>query len=240
MFIPRIYYPYTLQTGELITLDEITSHYLRHVLRLQNEEAVILFNGTEGEYTAKFFTEKKKSVVNIISYQTVARSSPLHIHIGQGLARGDRMDLVMQKATELGVTAITPLFTKNCAVKLAEERSIKRLQHWQNIAISAAEQSGRTNVPEILTPQTLTEWGALPFVGTSLVFEPQSSLHLKNLSPATHIRLAIGPESGWDPHEISFMEKHGFITCSLGPRILRTETAGIAAISVLQGLFGDL
>ncbi|MBN9287652.1 MAG: 16S rRNA (uracil(1498)-N(3))-methyltransferase [Gammaproteobacteria bacterium 39-13] len=240
MFIPRIYYPHPLKTGELITLDEATSHYLQHVLRLKNEESVILFNGDQGEYTAKFFMEKKKVIVNILSYQEVTRSSPLHIHLGQGLARGDRMDFVMQKSTELGVDSITPLFTKHCAVKLDEQRSSKRLQHWQNIAISAAEQSGRTNIPAISTPQTLTEWASLSFAGTSLIFDPQSTTRLKDLVPNTHIRIAVGPESGWDEHEVAFMEKQGFVICSLGPRILRTETAGITAISILQGLFGDL
>ncbi len=156
------------------------------------------------------------------------------------MARGDRMDFVKQKSTELGVDSIAPLFTKHCAVKLDEQRSSKRLQHWQNIAISAAEQSGRTNIPAISTPQTLTEWASLPFAGTSLIFDPQSTTRLKDLAPNTHIRIAVGPESGWDEHEVAFMEKQGFVICSLGPRILRTETAGITAISILQGLFGDL
>lgn len=240
MFIPRIYYPHPINTGDLIALDKTTSHYLTHVLRLKNEESVILFNGDTNEYGAKFFVEKKRALVSIISSYQVQRESFIHLHLGQGLARGDRMDFVIQKATELGVTTIAPLFTKHCAVKLDEERSTKRIQHWQNIAISAAEQSGRTHLPAIISPSLLTEWAATPFEGTSLVFDPESECRLKDLVPEKHIRVAIGPESGWDPHEVAFMEQHGFTRCRLGPRILRTETAGIAALSIIQGLFGDI
>lgn len=240
MFIPRIYYPHPLQTGELITFDKEISHYLAQVLRLKNDFSIILFNGMGGEYHANFFLDRKKSQASILSFDNVSRESVLKLHLGQGLARGDRMDYAIQKATELGVTSITPLITKFCSVKLAEERTPKRLLHWQNIAISASEQSGRTQVPIIHPPLPLDQWIQQSFEGLSLLFELNSDLSLNKIEPENTIRLAIGPESGWDESEALLMIAQGFKACSLGPRILRTETAGVAAISILQGVFGDL
>jgi 16S rRNA (uracil1498-N3)-methyltransferase len=243
MFIPRIYYPHPLLINEIITFDKTTSHYLTQVLRLKNDASVILFNGEGGEYLAKYHAVKKsgrETQVLVLSFQEANRESSLALHLGQGLVRGDRMDLVIQKATELGATSITPLISKHCAVKLDEERASKRLSHWQNIAISAAEQSGRTQLPIIHPPISLAEWVKQDFHGTSLLFEPTSPLGLKNIVSNQAIRLAIGPESGWDITEVNLMTTHQFTACRLGPRIFRTETAGIVALSILQGLFGDL
>lgn len=240
MFIPRIYIPIPLVAGETVLANEKVSHYLTSVLRLRHAEHVILFNGQGGEYTAEVLIEKKKINLAIKDYSNVDRRSPLQIHLGQGLARGDRMDWVIQKATELGVTSITPLFTKRCAVKLDEARSQKRMTHWLNIAISACEQSGGTVLPVIHPPLSLQDWASQPFSGPSLVFELGDHTSLKSLSPSMSVRLAIGPESGWDETETAFMLNQGFIPCRLGPRVLRAETASITAISLLQGFLGDL
>ncbi len=240
MFIPRIYYPHPLQSGENVSLEKETAHYVTTVIRLRNEDLVILFNGDGGEYVAKLFIEKKRAMASIMSFNDINKESSLEIHLGQGLARGDRMDIVIQKATELGVTSITPLFTKQSNVKLSEERADKRLHHWQKIAISACEQSGRTLIPTIHEPVNLTDWVQQNFAGTSILLDTNCQSPLKALPPPTAIRLAIGPESGWEEHESAFMISHDFTPATLGPRILRTETASIAAISILQGLFGDL
>ncbi|MBS0288808.1 MAG: 16S rRNA (uracil(1498)-N(3))-methyltransferase [Proteobacteria bacterium] len=240
MFIPRLYYPHEFDCPGTIAFDKEKSHYLATVLRLQKNDPIIIFNGQGGEYHAKIEVNKKQIFANILAFDNVQREAALAIHLGQGLARGDRMDFVIQKATELGVASITPLFTKQSAVKLDPLRASKRLEHWQNIAISAAEQSGRTKVPTIAMPLSLFDWAKLPFEGASILFEPQSSTSLKTLLPPKAVRLAIGPESGWHEQEITIMLAQQFIATMLGPRILRTETASITAISLIQGLFGDL
>lgn len=240
MFIPRIYFPVPLSAGETVLANDKIAHYLTSVLRLRSADNIILFNGEGGEYTAELLIEKKKVSLAIMNFVNVDRRSSIQIHLGQGLARGDRMDFVIQKATELGVTSITPLFTKHCAVKLDEARGQKRMTHWLNIAISASEQCGRTEIPIIHPPISLQDWAIQPFAGSSIVFEIGDTQSLKSLSHSTMMRLGIGPESGWDESETAFMINQEFIPCRLGPRILRAETASITAISLLQGFFGDL
>ncbi len=238
MFIPRIYYPHPLQIDTTVTLDKVMCHYLTQVLRLKEGETLILFNGEGGQYLGQCHFMKKVVQVALTTFENINRESTLQLHLGQGLVRGDRMDWVIQKATELGVQQITPLISALCNVKLDEERSQKRLVHWQNIAISACEQSGRTQLPIIHPPLPLAKWVAQSFQGTSLVFDTNSDVPLKNLLPNNSFRLAIGPESGWQWEEIQWMVAQGFTACSLGPRILRTETAPIVALGILQGLFG--
>lgn len=240
MFIPRIYYPHAITVGSLITLDKENSHYLITVLRLKNDDSVILFNGEGGEFSGQCHILKKSAQIFVLDFKDVQRQSNVALHLGQALVRGDRMDLVIQKATELGVTSITPLLTARCAVKMDEEKSIKRHVHWEKIAISACEQCGRTEIPKIHPVRSFKEWIAQPFNGLSIGFDIQGRHSLKNLSPMAQIRLAIGPESGWLEEETHQLITGGFINCQLGPRILRTETAAIAAVSIVQALFGDL
>jgi len=243
MATPRIYLPVPLAEGTLVTLDDAQHHHLLTVLRIKNEENVILFNGLGGEYTGSFHSTKKKSQVKILHFQPVDRESPVDLHLGQGLARGARMDFVIQKATELGVTQITPLWTQNCAVKLDEARSQKRLEHWRKIAISACEQSGRTRLPVLHPVQFFDEWITTPFAGTSFLLTPTSEYSfqdaLSNKNHNTPIKIAIGPESGWEKQEISKITNE-VVFCRLGPRVLRTETAGMVALSILQNHYGDL
>lgn len=240
MFIPRVFCAFPLATAQSITLDNTAEHYLLNVLRLKNQSAVILFDGVGGEYSATLSIIGKKVHAHIHAFIATQREALLSLHLGQTLVRGDRMDWVIQKATELGVHQLTPLLTAHCAVKLDEARSKKRLHHWQQIAISASEQCGRTQLPIIHPPLPLQEWVKQNNHVLSLIFEPTSHCSLKNIPPAKAIRLAIGPESGWSHQEIALMQENGFMCCSLGPRILRTETAAITAISLLQGLYGDL
>lgn len=240
MFIPRIYFPHPISLGNPLACDEKTSHYLCHVLRLKSGDPIIVFNGQGGEYSADIHFEKKKVTLTPTTYHDVNRSSSLNIHLGQAISRGDRMDFAIQKATELGVNDITPLFSEYTAVKLEEGRSQKRMTHWMNIAISAAEQSGRTDIPVIHPPLTVQEWIKMPFTGTSICFDIGPYASLKALPSSSHVRIAIGPESGWSTKEHTFMKESAFTICSMGPRILRTETAGMTAIALLQGFFGDL
>ena len=240
MFIPRIYSPQAIELGSTLILTEERTHYIMKVLRLGEGDLIILFNGQGGEYVGRCHVFKKDLSVEIVEYKDIQNHSPLAIHLGQGLSRGDRMDWAIQKATELGVESITPLQTEFCQVKLDEDRSQKRLQHWQNIAISACEQSGRTTVPTIHPPMALHHWMKQTFEGDSIILAPEASQPLNNMSSPKAIRLAIGPESGWSEKELTQFNLNGFVSYHLGPRILRTETAPLVAISILQGLFGDL
>lgn len=240
MFIPRIYYPQALQLNHTIVLDKAVSHYLNNVLRLKNGEKLLLFNGEKGQYHATYLAEKKCAQAHIDSFEVVDNESPLQLHLGQAIARGDRMDFVIQKATELGVQIITPLISANVAFKLKADRLAQRMQHWQNIAISATEQCGRVQLPIISPPMEVRTWAAQDFSGLSLVFEPASEQKIKNLPLSKQIRFAIGPESGWQEQEIQAFCQHGFTPCYLGPRYLRTETAALTAVSLLQGTFGDI
>ncbi len=240
MFIPRIYYPHALCEKSLLSLDKDVSHYLTSVLRLNDGDKIIFFNGEGGEYLATLIADKKRSQANVLSFNDISRESPLALHLGQGLARGDRMDFVIQKATELGVHSITPLLCTQSGVKLPSDRADKRLQHWVNIAQSACEQSGRTQLPLIHPPMTVKAWAQLAFDGVSLYGDPQQGKPLNTVSRSGQYRLAIGPESGWDQAETMSLQTAHFIPFTLGPRILRTETAGLVALGLLQGLFGDL
>lgn len=240
MFIPRIFYPHPLSENSLISLDKETSHYLTGVLRLNEGEKIIFFNGEGGEYLATLIADKKRSQAKILTFNNVSRESPVGLHLGQGLARGDRMDFVIQKATELGVQSITPLLCTQSGVKLPSDRADKRLQHWQNIAQSACEQSGRTKLPLIHPPMSVKAWAQQTFDGISLYGDTQQGSPLNTVTRNANYRLAIGPESGWDPAEVMSFQTAHFVPFTLGPRILRTETAGLVALGLLQGLFGDI
>lgn len=237
----RIFEPSELKIHSTLELNENAAHHLARVLRSKIGEQIILFNGRGGEYLAEITKIDKKGVaVRILSFNEKNVESPINIHLAQGIARGEKMDFIIQKAIELGVTHITPLITTRSNVRLDNERSEKRLAHWRAVAISACEQSGRTIVPEIFATTTLDKYldkaeADLRFVLTPHTQEklPQHSSSIKN------IHILIGPEGGLDEIEIKTALNKGFLALSLGPRILRTETASIAAISVLQTKFGD-
>ncbi|MGE3320306.1 MAG: 16S rRNA (uracil(1498)-N(3))-methyltransferase [Candidatus Berkiella sp.] len=240
MFVPRIYYPHPLAEHAVLALDKEINHYLCTVLRLEDGDKVIFFNGEGGEYSATYIADKKKGQAKIGHFNAISRESPLALHLGQALLRGDKMDYVIQKATELGASSITPIITVHCGVKLPADRTDKRLQHWQSIAQSACEQSGRTMLPTIHSPISLNEWAQQAFSGISLFGHTLKANALNTLPKNEAYRLAIGPESGFDDKEVITLQNNDFLPFTLGPRILRTETAGLVAISVLQNLFGDL
>ncbi|WP_057830718.1 16S rRNA (uracil(1498)-N(3))-methyltransferase [Colwellia sp. TT2012] len=240
---PRIYQASQFTLNETVTLsDDAFTHVVR-VLRLKDGDTITLFNGEEPfQYTATLCNVSKKSAqVKVIAQQENNSESPLNIHLGQGISRGDRMDFTLQKSVELGVNTITPLFTNRCGVKLNAERLEKKRQQWQKIVISACEQSGRTHVPIVAEPIFLADWLTQQTSALKINLQPKAqhsimSLPMKN----TRVRLLIGPEGGLSDEEIRQANDSGFIDVLLGPRVLRTETAALTAITALQCKFGDL
>ncbi len=186
---------------------------------------------------------KREVQVEVVSSLAVDRESPLRLTLIQGIARGEKMDLILQKATELGIARIQPVNAERTEVKLDAERLDKRVAHWRSVVVSACEQSGRTRIPEVSMPATLMQAAqACDSADLRLLLDPVGEQSLARLSPPTGagIAIAIGPEGGWSPRDREILLASGFLGLRLGPRILRTETAGLAAIAALQSRFGDL
>tara|TARA_R110000868_G_scaffold10639_4_gene51631 strand:+ start:30784 stop:31512 length:729 start_codon:yes stop_codon:yes gene_type:complete len=238
----RIYHPHPLTPNTSIVLTDSAANYLANVLRLKPGAELILFNGQGGEYSAEVTSVNKRKVeVTLHQYIEKNIESPLALHLGQGISRGERMDIVIQKATELGVTEITPLITERCNVKLTEERWQKRWLHWQGIAISACEQCGRTVLPVIHQPMPLSDWLAQADQPPGIVLDHRAQATLKDIKlESSALRLLIGPEGGLTEAEITIATQQAFNTVKLGPRVLRTETAAITALSLLQYGWGDI
>jgi 16S rRNA (uracil1498-N3)-methyltransferase len=238
----RVYTNQPLTTGEEITLDAISSRHLATVLRLKPGDPVSLFNGQGGEcHSVLKECNSKRVTTYITNFSNTERESPLAIHLGIGISRGDKMDWVIQKATEVGVTEITPLYTERTEVKLKGDRAKKKLRHWQQICISACEQSYRNKVPTIHPPIMLNQWASAIEADKKLVLHHRSHQSISKFreQQASSVALLIGPEGGLSAEEIDMAEGHYFLPLTIGQRVLRTETAPIVAISVLQSLWGD-
>lgn len=220
-------------------LPEAQAHYISRVLRLNAGAAVQLFDGSGVEYLGEI-TEVGKKLVRVELCEQIAGQpeSPLRIHLGQGLSRGERMDWAIQKATELGVSEITPIVSERCEVRLKDERADKRLAHWRQIAISACEQSGRSSVPMIQPPMALTDWLQQSSAELKLVLHPVAQALSSHNKPAS-LAFLIGPEGGLNDSEVTQAQAAGFLAARLGPRVLRTETAPVVALSIAQQLWGD-
>ncbi len=242
MRTPRVYSPQTMAIGDRIELEAGAARHLTSALRMNSGQLVTLFNGTGGEYTAELVEAKKgKATVTINSFNQVDRESSLSIHLAIGISRGERMDWIVQKATELGVSEITPLFTERCEVKLSGDRLDKKVGHWQQVAISACEQSQRNRIPSVNTPIKLEQWQQDCEASLKLVLHHRTEKSLGDmLAPSAEIALLIGPEGGLSEREIEQAISLDFSSLALGPRVLRTETAPLAAISILQSLWGDM
>lgn len=240
MRVVRAYEPQPFVVGADLPLSEGVSHHLGRVLRATVGDAVVLFNGEGVECAAVISSITKKVVtVHIDSITSPATESPLVVHVGQCLSKGERMDYAVQKSTELGVSSITPLFSERTEVKLPEDRAKKRTHHWQQIAISACEQSYRCLVPEIASPSPLEPWLDTVQADLKLVLDPRGAEPLDPSIQPGSVALLIGPEGGLTSAEISLAVAKGFRPVVLGPRVLRTETAPVVALSVLQHLWGD-
>lgn len=241
MRIPRFYDPQPLsEKSEIQLSDEVVQHVSR-ALRMKVGDQLILFNGNGVEYLAELSqVEKRKASAHIVETIQSNSETPLMVHIGQSLSRGERMDYAVQKSTEMGVHQITPLFSERCEVKLPEERQAKRINHWQQIAISACEQSGRVNPPLIAKPENLKSWLAQQDAELKLVLHHHSEMPLQEMKPPSSVALLIGPEGGLTEDEVELAQEFGFKPLTLGPRVMRTETAPVAALTLLNYLWGDL
>ncbi|OCQ20688.1 16S rRNA (uracil(1498)-N(3))-methyltransferase [Pseudoalteromonas luteoviolacea] len=242
MRIPHIYQPSDLSINQPTDLSEDAAGHIARVLRMGAGEQVSLFNGQGGEYLATIESVSKKSVT-VVPTEFIDKcvESPLKVHLGQGISRGDKMDFTIQKSVELGVSEITPLFTTRCGVKLSGDRLAKKHQQWQKIAISAAEQSGRNFVTKIHTPMTLEQWLSQKSEELKLTLHPRAAHSIKTLPQPDHgVRFLVGPEGGFTDEEMHSTSEQGFVDIKIGPRVLRTETAALTVLSALQLQFGDL
>lgn len=238
MRLSRFFVNNPLVIGEVDLPDQI-AHYMGRVLRLPLGAGVQLFDGSGFEFLGTITNVSKKKLVVMLTEKIIGLAeSPLYTHLGQGLARGEKMDFVIQKATELGANEITPLITERCEVRLSDERADKRLSHWQQIAISACEQSGRSKIPIIHSPVTLQDWLAKVHADLKLMLHPIAEPISSYQKPCS-LALLIGPEGGFSEAELMQAHAHAFYSIRLGNRVLRTETAPIVALTLAQQIWGD-
>lgn len=235
----RFYTPISLAENALIELPSDAAHHCAQVLRYKVADELTVFNGDGFDYLATVDQiEKKRCLIKTSQKIDPKNESPLKVHLFQGIARGDKMDLIIQKAIELGVAEITPLFTERCNVKLDGKRLDKKLLHWNKTAISACEQSGRAIIPKINQPMSIVE--IQKENTTTLYLEPTSKTNFRDITFNQSVRLIIGPEGGFSEKDLSQLDLIECKNVKVGPRILRTETAGLSAISILQSLYGDI
>lgn len=242
MRIPRIYLPSALTTGQTIDLTEHAFQHTIKVLRLKQGAEIILFDGLGNEFSASIVNISKKSAtISVNGTINSLTESSLAIHLGIGISRGERMDYAIQKAVELGVQEITPLFTEYCVVNLDEKRTEKRHQHWQGIIVSASEQCGRNVLAKLNRPVKLNKWSE-KISNICIVLDPLANKSLKSIMQNDDsVSLLIGPEGGLSKSELEALKiQNNFYPVKFGPRILRTETAVASAITALQLLWGDL
>lgn len=239
----RFYSPNPLTIGVTAALSENAAAHATRVMRLKVGDTLTLFCGDGVDYQCALVSvEKKTASVEVLSQEKINNESPLNMRLLQGISSGDRMDYTIQKAVELGVTEIFPLSTERSVTKLSGDRAEKRVEHWQGVAIAACEQSGRAVLPKIHFPLTLAQWLSQHDTQQSLnlLLNPVAAKTLAQLTkPENQIHLLIGPEGGLSPGEIELANQNNFQSIVLGPRILRTETAALTAISSMQTLWGD-
>jgi 16S rRNA (uracil1498-N3)-methyltransferase len=249
MSAPRFYLDQPLAPGARFSLPPGPARHAAKALRLAPDDVIILFNGTGGEYPARIERIHKDDVaISITGFTDIERESRLRVMLAQGISSGERMDYTLQKAVELGVTAIQPIAAKRSVVKLTGERADKRVAHWQGVVASACEQCGRNQVPVVATPLTLAGWlgqrvshAAQGGPGGRLLFlSPLAEARLADLpAPTGDNYLVAGPEGGFEADEIAALTAAGALPVRLGPRVLRTETAALAALAAMQTLWGD-
>ena len=244
MRLTRVFVDLPLAHGARVVLPESAGAHLVRVLRLHDGDACVMFNGDGHDYDARLLSAGKRGVeAEVHAIRVVDNESPLRLVLLQGIARGEKMDLILQKATELGVAAIVPVFADRTEVRLDGERLEKRTAHWRSVVASACEQSGRARIPELATPRGLAEAAvALDTEALKLTLDPLGEHRFDTLLPVgvAGIVIGIGPEGGWSEKDRLILRNAGFSGLRLGPRVLRTETAGLAAIAALQAKFGDL
>ena len=243
MRLNRVYCDQTLAVGQQVELPESAAYHVARVLRLRTGAPLVAFDGSGHDYRCEIVAIEGDTVRVAVGERTPGlRDSPLGITLVQAVSRGERMDWTLQKATELGVRAIVPVISARSVVRLDERQAERKLRHWKAIVAGACEQCGRSTVPEVRDPIDFGRFVAsAPREGQRLVLSPAGPASLAGLaSAAARVELLIGPEGGLDDHELEAAARAGFSPVRLGPRVLRTETAGIVALAVLQALWGDL
>jgi len=238
----RFYVDQDIILKTTLELPDDVSHQISRVLRLRVADQIYLFNNSGAEFTANIENiTRNNTTVLIISSSEATLESPLKINLGQVIGKGEKIDWVIQKATELGIHSITPLYSSRSISQPVQDRAIHKTEHWQKIAIAACSQSWRNIVPIINPPQDINYWVSICSDAHKLILSPEhTSNRIRNLKIPSSVTVLIGPEGGLSDAEIAHALSHQFIPVSLGPRILRTETAGLAAIAILQSMFGDL
>jgi 16S rRNA (uracil1498-N3)-methyltransferase len=231
---PRVYLDAPFGGAGEVSLEDAPAHHLARVLRLREGDALTVFNGLGGEWDAEFIGKRR---VRLRSFSDLERESPLRLTLVQGVSSGERMDYTVQKAVELGVAVIQPLLTKRGVVKLEGIRASTRLQHWRKVAIAACEQCGRNRIPEVLPLLHFHQYRPQGDEPRLLLSAQGRSIREMKVEKAAII--AAGPEAGFAPEEQAALEHAGFVKASLGPRVLRTETAALAALAALNALRGD-
>lgn len=241
MRVPRIFTEQALHTATELGLEPGPSQHLARVLRMGQGDELQLFDGSGIEYRARIVTaDKRRVTVAVLEAVPGLAESDLRIHLGIGISRGERMDWVVQKATELGVATISPLYTERTEVRLRGERQERKRQHWRQVTVSACEQCGRSVVPAVEEPTSLARWLEETDGGRRFVLHHRATAAPEGAARPASISLLVGPEGGLSEAEIGAAEAAGFESLALGPRILRTETAPLAALAILQARWGDM
>lgn len=237
----RLYFPAEIPDHGLVVLPLASAHHLIHVLRAAAGDKVVLFDGRGNEFDAVIRRIDKSGVTLAVGDgRPVDRESPLRVTLAQGISSGERMDFTIQKAVELGIAEIQPLQTERSVVRLDATRAAKRVTHWQGIVAAACEQSGRNTVPAVLPVMAFNAWLGMRAEGIKLALGPGAATRLADLPrPASRVLLLVGPEGGLGPRERDDAEAAGYLPVRLGPRVLRTETAALAALAAMQTLWGD-
>jgi 16S rRNA (uracil1498-N3)-methyltransferase len=239
--LTRLYFPGEIAAHGECRVAPPQAHHVIHVLRLQAGAALTLFDGRGTEYEALIKRiDKSGLTLTVTARREISRESPLAVVLAQGVSSGERMDYTVQKCVELGIAAIQPLITQRSVVRLSAERADKRVAHWQSVAAAACEQCGRNQVPAVLPVQPFTRWLGAPPNGVRYLLSPHAGKRLREFGrPPDTVILLVGPEGGWNEEETTAAELAGFAPMALGPRVLRTETAAVAALAAMQVLWGD-
>jgi len=242
MRVTRVYVDAPLVIGQRRQVEGSAASHIARVLRLEVGDMLTLFDGRGGEYAGNIDAIGRGFVsVEVREHRPLERESSLDLTLAQGISRGERMDWVVQKATELGVSRIVPLLTGRSVVHLDVRQARKKLEHWRAIAVAACEQSGRNRVPEISEPHALAGFLLAPRDGARLLLSPRAKQRLVDIpSAGVPVTVLIGPEGGFSEDEQHTAQAASYIPACLGPRVLRTETAAVAALTILQQRFGDL
>ena len=236
--VPRLYVDAELRAQTRFALPDDSAHHVARVLRLRDGELAVLFDGRGGEYEARLLMPGRNQVIaEIGAHADTGRESSLSVTLVQGISSSDKMDFTIQKAVELGANAIQPLLTEKSVVRLSAEREAKKLSHWQRIAIAACEQCGRNRIPQVAEPLPLSEYRP-PEESSKILLSPAGTHKLASLAQ-NPVALAVGPEAGFSADEDRQLQRAGFVPVRLGARILRTETAALAALAALNALAGD-